>query len=923
LDLLQVVLRPGPACLVNAVREEQGPHDSSELSSAPTFQPQLLGGGLDIISIESNLNKFIFAAQEFVRRQPDNSSALTELSQSTGEPITILVTLLTLSIINHAIVKARQHNVEKTLNKYVEIQNEVLSQKVQRCVKARELSFQAKVVSFVIERTISAIQGIDNQKPTRNIIQVFKESLNDFQEASCGIEVDSRLSNGRQELEKQKKQMEGNVIKSMLNTLLYFFGVASALQVGFGDDVLIALIASHQIDSKWTQAFGEPWPSFSEDEMKTTLRESKLDHTAPTVNWKNVLKRTFLLVILSTLLVYKLVKDDPKLTGGISLIILSLLDLMGHVHTIYSTEEWTLVSVGGVTLRIVADLVLLSAGVLEIIAKTSGATNAGSIAGKLLKEVLLAKVVFVILKTGLHLRTLVSEARQQQHMLADAMAAKASHSKEHQYLTCQTLPQMESIMHGISEELQAAILAVLRDYTRSNSIQGDISVGEMNAMESSMQGMCDSDDAEPDVLLNCLAVLRGLETDKRLTFVPGVRQKLYKRLLYSPISDLAVAATQHDRQVLRSMNFEPIGKHLFACRSCSNWVITVPKQVRADAAAQCHTAQEIVHTLELPSLDPSSPSGFHSLAFCRKRRQELTPADTHSLWGLQQVSAKFVIWKSLSEIQASSDGIASIKEKRAKLKTHGVVELLSLPESTMTRNTEWESEYLARIEDVPFYSRFKAWFHRLDEGQDNRVREFNIDTLLGFTGNPRVDAIPAVKAHMGDSVYTSLIQATGPWCSILLFTAAKEGSLRQVWASAPVNMASSNYSWKDYASIWALDGDAKKQILGDSSEAAVGGKDQYSQCVVTMVDSQGLTAVQACATCSASDHSLCDEDEALNSEFEMCDAAALKLGLQPARFIDWKRLRILLYEPPVVTDDNRVTPGIYRLIVMTQVLMDT
>jgi len=134
------------------------------------------------------------------------------------------------------------------------------------------------------------------------------------------------------------------------------------------------------------------------------------------------------------------------------------------------------------------------------------------------------------------------------------------------------------------------------------------------------------------------------------------------------ISDLAVAATQHDRQVLRSMNFEPIGTHLFACRSCSNWVITVPKQVHADAAAQCHTAQEIVHTLELPSLDPSSPSGFHSLVFCRKRREELTPDDTHSLWGLQQVSAKFVIWKSLSEIEASSAGIASIKENALSLR---------------------------------------------------------------------------------------------------------------------------------------------------------------------------------------------------------------------------------------------------------------
>jgi len=176
---------------------------------------------------------------------------------------------------------------------------------------------------------------------------------------------------------------------------------------------------------------------------------------------------------------------------------------------------------------------------------------------------------------------------------------------------------------------------------------------------------------------------------------------------------------------------------------------------------------------------------------------------------------------------------------------------------------------------------------------------------------------------MGDSVYTSLVQATGPWCSILLFTAATKGSLRQVWATAPFNMASSNYSWKDYGSIWALDGDAKQQILGDLNEAAVGGTDQYSRCVVRLVmDSQRFTAVQACATCIPFDQSRCVEDEVLTSEFEMCNAAALKLGLQPARFIDWKRLRILLYEPPVVKNDNRVTPGIYRLRVMIQVLPD-
>jgi len=268
-----------------------------------------------------------------------NRSSLTELSQSSGEPITISIALLVLGVINIGISKAREHNVEKALNRYIEIQNEVLKQKVQRCVKARELTFEAKAVSFVIERTISVFGDAGNQESTRETIRVFKENLNEFQEASCGIEVGSTLSSGRQELEKQKQQMEGNVVKSMITTLLSFFTVASGLHLQYGEQYMSSMITMYRLGDKWAEAFSEPMPSFDLDKMKSEFTDSGLGHTAPIVKWKEVLKKALLMVILSTLLVYDFIKGDPKLTNGITLIVWSLIDLMKNVHAICSTDN--------------------------------------------------------------------------------------------------------------------------------------------------------------------------------------------------------------------------------------------------------------------------------------------------------------------------------------------------------------------------------------------------------------------------------------------------------------------------------------------------------------------------------------------------------------------------------------------------------
>ena len=155
------------------------------------------------------------------------------------------------------------------------------------------------------------------------------------------------------------------------------------------------------------------------------------------------------------------------------------------------------------------------------------------------------------------------QSQQNRALVRRAQSLGIAYTQKFSWSTCRALI---SIDHAVGKQHD-----MFKKYMRFLKMQGVAQITP-TAMKTAMVNVLE--EVCPSFAVGCSLIIDGnLPAEVRSSIPASLVARIRNRVLYGPISDIAVAMNSEQARALLSIGYQQIGQYMFICRSCSGSVI--------------------------------------------------------------------------------------------------------------------------------------------------------------------------------------------------------------------------------------------------------------------------------------------------------------------------------------------------------------